>query len=41
MLAVRCAAVEFNFYSWLLSIMFSGGAGGMRDAGRVIDAVDP
>ena len=40
MLAVRCAAVEFNFYSWLLSIMLSGGAGGMTDAGRVTDAVD-
>ena len=41
MLVVRCAIVEFNFCSWLLSIMFSGGAGGMTDAGRVTDAVDP
>ena len=41
MLAMRCVAVEFNFYSWLLSIMLSGGAGGMTDAGRVTDAIDP
>ena len=41
MLAVRCAAVEFNFCSWLLSIMFFGSVGGMTDAGRVTDAVDP
>ena len=41
MLAMRCAAVEFNFYSWLLSIMLYGGAGGMTDAGRVTDAIDP
>ena len=41
MLAVRCAAVEFNFCSWLLSIMLSGGVGCMTDAGRVTDAVDP
>ena len=41
MLAVRCAAVESNFCSWLLSIMLSSGAGGMTDAGRVTDAVDP
>ena len=41
MLAVRCAAVEFNFCFWLLSIMLSGGAGGMTDAGRVTDAFDP
>ena len=41
MLAVRCAAVESNFCSWLLSIMLSGGAGGMTDAGRVTHAVDP
>ena len=44
MLVVRCAAVEFNFCSWLLSIMLSGGsggAGGMTDVGRMIDAVDP
>ena len=30
MLAVRCAAVEFNFCSWLLSIMLSGRAGGRQ-----------
>ena len=41
MLAVRCAAVEFNFCSWLLSIMLFGGVGGMTYAGRVTDAVDP
>ena len=41
MLAVRCATVEYNFCSWLLSIMLSGGAGGMTDAGRVTDVVDP
>ena len=32
MLAVRCAVVEFNFCSWLLSLMLSGGAGCMTDA---------
>ena len=42
MLVVRCAAVESSFCcSWLLSIMFFGGAGGMTDAGRLTDAVDP
>ena len=41
MLAVRCAAVESNLCTWLLSIMLSGGVGGMIDAGRVTDAVDP
>ena len=41
MLTVRCTAVEFNFCSWLLSIMLSGGAGGMTDARRVTDVVDP
>ena len=41
MLAVRCATVEFNFCSWLLSIMLSGGVGGMTDVERVTDAVDP
>ena len=40
-LAVRCATVESNFCSWLLSIMLYGGANGMIDAGRVTDAVDP
>ena len=39
MLAVRCAAVEFNFCSWLLTFMLSGGAGGMTNVGRVIDAI--
>ena len=33
MLAVRCAAVEFSFYSFILIILLSGGAGGMTDAG--------
>ena len=41
MLVVRCAAVEFNFCSLVLSITLSGGAGGMTEAGRVTDAVDP
>ena len=41
MLAVRCAAVKFNFCSWLLSFILLGGASGMTDAGRVTDAVDP
>ena len=41
MLAVRCAAVESNFCSWLLSIMLFGGAGGMTDTGRLTDSVDP
>ena len=33
MLAVRCAAVEFSFYSFVLSILFFSGAGGVTDAG--------
>ena len=41
MLAVRCAAVKFSFCSLMLSILLSGGVGGMTDAGRVTDAVDP
>ena len=41
MLAVWFAAVEFNFCSLVLSILLSGGAGGMTDAGRVTDTVDP
>ena len=41
MLAVRCAAVEFNFCSLVLSIMLAGGAGGMTNVGRVTDVVDP
>ena len=41
MLAVRCSAVESNLCTWLLSIMLSSGVGGMTDAGRVTDAVDP
>ena len=41
MLAVRCAAVEFSFCSLVLSILLSGGAGGMTDAGMVTDVVDP
>ena len=40
MLAVRCIAVESSFCSWMSSIMLSGGAGGMIDAGRLTDAVD-
>ena len=41
MLVVRCVAVEFSFCSLLLSILLFGGAGGMTDAGRVTDVVDP
>ena len=41
MLAVMCAAVVFSFCSLVLSILLSGGASGMTDAGRVTDAVDP
>ena len=40
MLVVRCVAVEFSFCSLVLSILLSGGAGGMTDAGRVIDFVN-
>ena len=40
MLTLRCVAVEFNFCSFVLSILLSGGAGGMIDAGGVTDAVD-
>ena len=32
MLVVRCAAVEFSFCSFVLSILLSSGAGGMTDA---------
>ena len=40
--AVRCTAVESNFCSLLSGIMLSGGAGGMKDAGRLTDdAMDP
>ena len=41
MLEVMCTAVEFNFCSWMSSIMLSGGAGGMADAGRLTGLVDP
>ena len=41
MLAVRCTAVESNLCSLLSSIMLSGGAGGIKDAGRLTSAVDP
>ena len=41
MLAVWFATVEFSFYSLVLSILLSGGVGGMTDAGRVTDVVDP
>ena len=41
MLAVKCTAVESNFCFWMSSIMLSSGAGGMSDAGRLTDAVDP
>ena len=37
MLAVRCAVVEFSICSLVLSVLLSGGAGGMTDTGRVID----
>ena len=38
---VRCTAVESNFCSWMPSIMLSSGAGGMSDAGRLTDVMDP
>ena len=41
MLVVRCAAVEFSFYSLVLSILLFGGAGGMTDARTATDSVDP
>ena len=41
MLAVMCTVVESNFCSWMSSIMLSGGAGGMTDAGRLTGVVDP
>ena len=42
MLAVRCAAVQFSFCCfWLSSIWLFGGAGGMTNAGRLTDVVDP
>ena len=41
MLAVWFAEVEISFFSLVFSIMLSGGAGGMINAGRVIDVVDP
>ena len=41
MLAVKCTAVKSNFYSLLSSIMLSSGAGGMSNAGRLTDAMDP
>ena len=37
---MRCAAIEFNFCSFVLSILLSGGAGGMTDLGGVTDAAD-
>ena len=40
MLVVRCAVVESNFCSWLSIILFVG-VGGMKDAGKLTDAVDP
>ena len=41
MLEVRCTAVESNFCSLSSSIMLFGGAGGMKDVGRLTGAVDP
>ena len=40
MLAVRCATVEFSFFSFLLSILLSSGASGMTDTKGVTDAID-
>ena len=40
MLAVRCDAFAMSFCPFVLSILPSGGAGEMTDAGAVIDAVD-
>ena len=40
--AVRWVAIEFNFCSLLSGIILSGGAGGMKDAGRLSgDTVNP
>ena len=39
--AVRCTAVKSNFCSWMSRIRLSSGAGGMLDAGRLTDAMDP
>ena len=39
--AVGCTAVESNFCSWMPNIMLSSGVGGMSDAGRLTDAIDP
>ena len=41
MVPVWFAEVKFSFCSFVLSILFSGGVGGMTGAGRVADAVDP
>ena len=38
--AVRCAAVAFMLSSFVLSILSSGGVGGISGAGRVTDAVN-
>ena len=38
LLAVRCAAVEFSFCSFALSILLYGGVGGMTDAVDVRDS---
>ena len=40
MLAVRCDSFAMSFCPFVLSILPSGGAGEMTDAGAVIDAVD-
>ena len=39
MLTVRCAAIEFSFYSFVLGILLSGGGGGIIVEGGVTDVV--
>ena len=39
MLAVRCAAAEFSFDSFVLGILLCGGGGGITVARGVIDVV--
>ena len=39
MLAVRCAAIEFSFDSFVLGILLSSGGGGITVAGGATDVV--
>ena len=40
MLAVRCAAFDFSFFPFVLSILPSSGTGGISGVGGVTDAVN-